>query len=155
MALTKRDLEQLEAVLREDGVAAVVDLLNKRVRHRYTGIYELKSKQLSCAVLIDKQNEATPEALAVVPLEHSFCQFVFRDQQFRTSDSREEPRLDGHVFQQVVLSYHGVPLLLQSGAFFGSLCHFDVEALPLSDDEFENLQQVAQMLTPYLTAKGV
>ncbi|MEZ0238148.1 MAG: hypothetical protein ACAH06_08805 [Methylophilaceae bacterium] len=144
----------MEAALREGGVAALVGLLNDRVPHRYTGAYELDANLLRCEVLIDKLHEPTPAEFLVNPLEDSYCQFAFRDQKFRTNDSRKEPKLDGHKLQQVVLSYHGIPLLYPTGAVFGSLCHFDFEALPLSDDEFEITQQVSRMITPYLKLKG-
>lgn len=152
--LAKLDRDQFEAALRDRGVTALARLLNQRVPHCYKGIFELKANKLTCEVLIDKLNEATPDELAVVPFEHGFCQFTFGEEIFRTTDARDESMLNGHKYQQVVLSYHGVQLLFRSGEIFGSLCHFDFEALSLSDDEFENLQLMARMMTLHLSAKG-
>ena len=45
--------------------------------------------------LYDKMGEITPEFLAEVPCEKSFCQFVIRDGLFRTADSAMDSRLDG------------------------------------------------------------
>lgn len=151
MSLTKLDQLRLEAVLRTDGIAAAVQLLNERVPHRCSAVYALRKNVLTCTVLVDKRNEATPESLAAVPLDDSFCQFAFRDQSFRTDDAPADTRLDGNPFQKIVISYHGVPLMKASGELYGSLCHFDFDAKPLDDDEFLSLQQAARLFSPLLT----
>lgn len=147
------DHDLLESTLRAGGIEAVVRLLNDRVPHRYTGVYQLAGNVLRCEMLYDKQHEVMPELLAAVPLEDSFCQFVFRDQGFRTSDARDDTRLDGHRYQQVMLSYHGVPLLDASGALFGSLCHFDFQGQSLTDEEFENMKRASRSMAPFLPSR--
>ena len=150
--MSTSDLDQalLESTLRAGGIEAGVRLLNARVPHRYTGVYQLTGNVLKCKALYDKQHEVIPELLAAAPLEDSFCQFVFRDQGFQTGDARGDTRLTGHRYQQVVLSYHGVPLLDAAGALYGSLCHFDFQGLPLTDDEFENMKQASRLLSSFL-----
>jgi GAF domain-containing protein len=91
-----------------------------------------------------------PDFLLVVPFRHSFCQFVLRDQAFRTEDSRLDKRLDGHPYQGVVISYHSVPLTTGEGALWGTMSHFDMVAHPLPDGEFELLQQAALALQGHL-----
>lgn len=150
MSTSDLDQAQLAATLRAGGIEAGVRLLNARVPHRYTGIYRLAGNVLQCQALYDKQHEVMPELLAAVPLEDSFCQFVLRDQGFQTGDARDDVRLSGHRYQQVILSYHGVPLLDASGALYGSLCHFDFQGLPLTDDEFENMKQASRLLSSFL-----
>jgi len=142
--------ELLLATLQQRGVADVLRGLNARVPHRYTGIYRLRDGLLTNIFLHDKQGEATPTALAVVPLDISFCQFVFRDQLFRTDNSTEDHRLDGNPFQGQVLAYHGVPLVDGSGELYGSLCHFDLEPWGISDEEFAHLQLAATLMPEFL-----
>ena len=43
-----------------------------------------------------------------------------------------------------MVSYHGVPIV-SGGNIWGTLCHFDVAAQPLTDDEFELLQKAAAL----------
>jgi GAF domain-containing protein len=91
-----------------------------------------------------------PEFLKVVPFEHSFCQFVLRDGIFLTSDSAADRRLDGHPYQGVMVTYHGVPLLDNPGELFGTMCHFDVVSYELPDAELELLRLAARELPRYL-----
>ena len=142
--------ELLLVTLRQGGVSEALRELNARVPHRYTGIYRLRDGLLTNIFLHDKQGEATPTALAIVPLDISFCQFVFRDQLFRTDNSAEDKRLDGNPFQGQVMAYHGVPLVDGSGELYGSLCHFDLQPWGISDEEFEHLQVAALLMPEFL-----
>ncbi|CAN7639790.1 GAF domain-containing protein [Variovorax sp. LjRoot290] len=67
-----------------------------------------------------------------------------------TDDSAADPRLEGHPYQGVVVSYHSVPLVTAAGELWGTLSHFDMASLPLSDDEFELLQSAARLLPSFL-----
>jgi GAF domain-containing protein len=70
------------------------------------------------------------------------AQFAIRDGSFRTNDSAADPRLDGHPYQGVMVSYHGVPIMM-NGEIWGTMCHFDLAKLPLAEDEFELLRDAA------------
>jgi GAF domain-containing protein len=118
--------------------------------HRYTAIYQLRGLQLKNIGLYDKSGEIKPEHLDEVAFEASFCQFVLRDGLFRTENSASDNRLDGHPYQGVMLSYHGVPLLDDAGRLYGSLCHFDVTQHLLPDEDFEFLQRAARVLPAFL-----
>ena len=136
------------------GLTAGLTGLNGRVPHRYTAVYQLDHETLRNIELVDKVGEARPDYLAAVPLGTSFCQFVLREGAFLTSDSGHDHRLDGHPYQGVMVSYHGVPVLDTEGELYGSLCHFDVSEQPLSAAEFEHLQGVASAIAPYLKSQG-
>ena len=143
--------DALLTTLREGGIPAALELLNARVPHRYTGIYRLHDGLLTNTHLHDKQGLATPNGLATVPLDDSFCQFVFRDESFRVDNSSDERRLDGNPFQGKVIAYHGVPLMAVGvGELHGSLCHFDMEPWGISDAEFANLQLAATLIPAFL-----
>jgi GAF domain-containing protein len=141
----KRNIAQFKATLESQGIDAALEFLNDGVPHRYSAIYRLGGGTLKNLVIFDKAGEARPEFLAEVPFETSFCQFVIRDGVFRTSDSATDRRLDGHPYQGVMVSYHGVPVVLD-GEIWGTMCHFDVEVLPLDDDEFNLLRDAAALL---------
>lgn len=138
-------------VCARSGVAAVLVELNRRVPHRYTAAYRLDGGTLLRNVeLVDKKNEVRPEYLAQVPLETSFCQFVLRHGRFLTSDSSKDDRLNGHPYKGVMMAYHGVPITDDSGALLGTLCHFDVQSQPFTDEEFAHIEAVAKVIHPFL-----
>lgn len=133
---------------------AGLDFLNARVNHRFTGVYRLEEGKFHNVYLHDKLGEATPEFLQVVPLQDSFCQFVLRDGFFCTFNTSLDARLDGHKYQGILNTYCGVPLLNNQGELYGTLCHFDEHACPLSDEEFVFLQRAAAVLPRYLLRKS-
>lgn len=143
-------LKSLRAVLAESGLQAGLKYLNDPLVHRYTGVFRLNNGAFRNVDLFDKQGEVMPEFLAEVPLTESFCQFVLRDGIFCTDNSADDARLDGHKYQGVLLTYHGVPVLDDQGELFGTLCHFDAEARGLSDEDFDLLQRPARIIPPYL-----
>nr|WP_315235648.1 guanylate cyclase [uncultured Albidiferax sp.] len=152
---TLRSLDALTATVQTDGAAAAVQYLNAGVPHRFTGLYLLEDGVMRNLLLYDKAGEIRPTYLAEVPLETSFCQFVLRDGVFTTSDSAIDARLDGHPYQGVMVSYHGVPWQTSDGEIGGTLCHFDLRSLELNDAEFALLQQAAQLLPAYLPTSPV
>ena len=147
------DMPEVQAVLAlcdQQGLGAALAELNRRVAHRYTALYRLDGEYLQNIELYDKASEQRPDFLAKVPLSHSFCQYVLRDGSFLTSDSGADDRLDGHPYKGVMVSYHGVPVVNEEGGLVGSLCHFDIEAQPLADDEFRRLQAVGRRIARYV-----
>lgn len=145
-----RDLKKFSSFLATDGPEAALAYLNAGVPHRYSAVYRFAGPMLRNVLIHDKEGQMRPEYLAAVPFDQSFCQFVLRDSSFRTDDSSADPRLDGHPYQGIVVSYHSVPLLTDSGELWGTLSHFDMAPLPLSDDEFELLQSAAKLLPGFL-----
>jgi GAF domain-containing protein len=145
-----RNLQSFSAVLHANGPAAALAYLNEGVPHRYTSVYRFAGLKLQNVLLHDKAGEMRPDYLVTVPFDQSYCQYVRRDSAFRTSDSSADRRLDGHPYQGVVVSYHSVPLVTAAGELWGTLSHFDMVALPLSDDEFELLQAAAKVLPEFL-----
>lgn len=137
-----------------DGLEAGLRELNARVPHRYTGVYRFEGDLMRNLALVDKAGEARPEHLAAVPFQDSFCQYVLREGEFRSGDTATDHRLDGHVYQGVLLSYHGVPVLDDSGQLFGSLCHFDPASKELNDTEFATMQRVARVIPAFLRSRS-
>jgi GAF domain-containing protein len=144
------DRASLDEALRTGGLQRALNFLNRRVEHRYTAIYRLRSGVLHNACLEDKRDEMRPEYLAAVPLDVSFCQFVLRDGLFETSNSASDRRLDGHPYQGAMIAYTGVPLVDVSGELVGTICHFDVTERTLADTEFQLLQLAARILPEHV-----
>lgn len=147
-------LEAYKALLEATGPAGLA-FLNARVPHRYTAVYRLDGAVLRNVHLFDKEGVVTPDFLETVPLQDSFCQFVMRDGGFTCNDTAGDRRLDGHKYQGVMGSYHGLPLLDNHGELYGTLCHFDTERHALPDEEFALLQKVARVLPAYLNKRPV
>lgn len=145
-----RTLEDLRAALAHGGPTAALEYLNKGVAHRYTAMYRFDGELLRNVLLCDKLDQVRPDFLLAVPFEHSFCQFVRRDQAFRTEDSRQDRRLDGNPYQGVVISYHSVPLTRDDGSLWGTLSHFDMHSVPLPDEEFQLLESAGRLLASHL-----
>jgi GAF domain-containing protein len=137
-----RSVETFSDALVSSGPSAALGYLNEGVAHRYSAVYRLCGRLLVNVALHDKLGHITPDFLAEVPFEASFCQFVVRDGLFRTDNSGDDARLNGHPYQGVVVSYHGSPIMWH-GEIWGSMCHFDLEVMPLPETEFELLKAAA------------
>lgn len=147
-------MASVRAALLASGVFAGLQALNAGVPHRYSGIFKLDGDFLRNTHIFDKLGEATPEGLETVVLKDSFCQIVLRDGFFLTSNTGKDHRLDYSPYQNIVLSYHGVPILGNSGELFGTLCHFDMAEQQISDEEFMCLQEAGRMFAPLLCKGG-
>lgn len=77
----------------------------------------------------------------------SYCVFVRdRGRAFATSDSLQDARVRGHPKRREVQSYCGVPLRDTNGEMFGTICHFDFRAIPISDENVELMEAIAPLL---------
>ncbi|APW39633.1 hypothetical protein RD110_22490 [Rhodoferax koreense] len=144
------ELERFKDTLKTGGLKAGLAALNDRVAHRYTAAFRFTGQSMRAVEFHDKAAEPKPDVFDEVPIGDSFCQFVMRNGQFRTGNSALDHRLNGHAYQGVLLSYHGVPLLDNAGELFGTLCHFDFSAEGMTDDEFLFFQKAARLLPPHL-----
>jgi len=145
-------LAKLERVLREQGVVAMLRILNARAPHRFTGIYRYEPTILRNVHLVDAFDPAL-ERGDDVALEDAYCVLLAEG---RTSiafgdvvDAPCAPRL-----ASPVMSYCGVLLVTAAGAPFGSLCHFDVKRCERADSEIHLLEAVAPMIMSALESRG-
>ncbi|SCK16029.1 hypothetical protein VAR608DRAFT_1048 [Variovorax sp. HW608] len=145
-----RSVEAFRDVLRSAGVEEALAWLNSGVPHRFSAIYRFEGALLRNEFLFDKKGAAPPAYLLAVPFEVSFCQFALRDGSFRTDNSAVDERLREHPYRGVVVSYHSVPLMTPDGDVWGTISHFDTEAIHLVDEEFELLKAAALELPAFL-----
>lgn len=148
-----QSLSLVRETLRSAGLQTALQILNDRVPHRFTAVYQLNGELMRNIAIVDKAGEVVPEHLLAVPLTSSFCQFVLRDGFFNLHGNQDE-RLEGHPYQGVVESYVGVPLSRDGNVLIGTFCHFDFPPRTISDEEFAFMQQVAKELPPYVVQPG-
>ena len=146
-----RTFDAMKAALDAGDLVAALKVLNDRVVQRYSAVYRLTSdRRLENVAFVDKLAMPYPEHLLAVPYGMSFCQFTFAHGEFRTSDSSMDRRLDGHPYKGQVNSYHAVSIVGDDGDIMGTICHFDMDAAPLADEDFKLLQAAARVLSTYL-----
>jgi len=148
--MTLRSVDAFMEVVRGSGVEAALAWLNAGVPHRFSAIYRFEGALLRNEFLVDKKDAVPPAYLLAVPFEVSFCRFALRDGAFRTDNSAVDERLLGHPYRGVVVSYHSVPVMTRYGDLWGTLSHFDTEAIRLDDGEFELLKAAAAALPAFL-----
>ena len=144
--------DKMTDALKRDGLVAALKVLNDRVPHRYSAVYRLAPDgYLVIVAFVDKQCEPCPSFLLSVHHDVSFCQFTIKHEGgFRTNNSAEDKRLDGHPYQGLVNSYHAAPFMSTDGRVKGTICHFDKAAMPLSDEDFELLRLASRVFPLHL-----
>lgn len=147
-----RIFDAMKAALDAGDLRAALKVLNDRVVQRYSAVYRTTpERRLENVAFFDKLQMPYPEHLLAVPYGMSFCQFTFAHGEFRTSDSSMDARLDGHPYKGLVNSYHAVPIVDEDGEITGTICHFDLDAGPLDDEDFVLLQRAARALGAHLS----
>jgi GAF domain-containing protein len=144
-------LTALQRALDEGGLRAGLELLNKRVPHRFTVVYRFDGQAFYGVIVVDKQNDP-PDLFNKVPFVDSFCRYTVDEGVFKTADSVRDCRLDGHIHQANVQSYIGLPLTDGVGDLYGTFCHLDFVPHEISEDEFAFMQKAAWRLAKYVPA---
>jgi hypothetical protein len=146
-----RTFDAMTAALEAGDWVAALKLLNDRIVQRYSAVYRLTpDRRLENVAFVDKLDMPYPEHLRAVPYGMSFCQFTFAHGEFQTSDSSMDRRLDGHPYKGLVNSYHAVQLVGDDGETTGTVCHFDLDAAPLADEDFVLLKRAARAIQVHL-----
>ena len=138
-------------LLATGGLAAALCYLNGRTRFRFTGVYRAEPPFLRNVCLFDRENPALNLSGDVCLLEDTYCARVCRDEHpFLVADSSRDPCLETHVARERVQSYCGVPIRLDTGRLWGTLCHYDVRPRLLPNAEIEVLERVATLIGAYV-----
>jgi len=133
-------------LLRGRGVRAALQFLNSISNHRFTAVFRFEGDTLRNLHLIDRENSKI-ERCPDLPVVDSYCVYVrSAAKPFVINDSLDDDRVEGHLKQQIVRSYCGVPLLDENGELFGTICHFDFKPIPFTAEEAFLLDEI----TPYL-----
>ena len=143
-------------VLSSDGVLAALQLLNRRTRFRFTGLYRVEPLLLRNIHLFDRENPNLNVSGTVSPLTVGYCGIACATAApFVTSDAREDHRLESHPARESMISYCGVPIRSRSGIPWGTLCHFDLRPRLAPPGEATHLETVAPIFAAWLTAEGL
>lgn len=155
MLMNSTALSDLQDLLDAHGLHAGLLFLNARVPHRYTAVYRLSEEYLRRLDFVDKEG-GLGEATATVPFTDSFCELAVRQGHLLVTDSSADARLRDQPNPFMMGSYVGLPLATTgSGALYGTLCHYDTCAHPLSDAELVFLQQASERLTRFCLRVGM
>lgn len=139
-------LAEMRVVHQRAGTRAVLQYLNSLTAHRFTALYRFDDDMLQNLYFFDR-NQPDMQTCPTIPVMASYCIFVrTRRQTFVTLDSLEDERVSGHCKRFEVRSYCGVPLVDENGQMFGTICHFDVQPLPISNENVALMEAVAQLL---------
>lgn len=146
--MAARSLEAFNFKLQKIGATAAIAYLNEGVAHRFTGAYRIRDEWLCNVLLHDKTGGVSSEHLALAEMTDSFCHLSLRN-------SHSEPRhlacgtSPNENVSFAPLFYHAVPLQGRNGDLWGTLCHFDLVPICISDDEFDLLNRAARHLATY------
>lgn len=145
----------IEDLLESEGVHAALRYLNSRASHRFTGIYRVDAPTLRNLRLFDRENPMLRVG-SDTPMRETYCSLVAASgEPFATADSRADPRLREHPARDSTLAYSGVPLRDETGATWGTLCHFDILPRPVPEEEIAVLEAVAPRILSALREEEV
>jgi len=141
-------------LLRDRGLHAALGYLNARMRYRFTGLYHAEPPLLHNIGLFDRENPDVDPSGAVTQLDETYCAITCATAKpFVTADASSDTRLEMHAARDSILCYAGVPVRLESGRMWGSLCHFDLRPRLLSTGELAALGTVAPVVAEWLSMR--
>lgn len=121
------------ATLASAGVTAVLSLLNRRTRFRFTGMYQADHPVLRNVALFDRENPALLLAGGTIPL------------------AGIRSAVAGSAAPCASRSYAVAPIRMRSGREWGALCHFDFRPRLLPSTELAILHGAAALVAVWLT----
>jgi GAF domain-containing protein len=154
MMTTSTALANLQDVLDARGLQAGLLFLNARVPHRFTSVYRLSDQRLRRLSFVDKEGGLGAET-EDVPFKDSFCEVAVREGHLVVTDLPTDARLHDQPNPLMLGSYVGLPLSRGPGVLYGTFCHYDTCAHPLSDDELVFLEQASQLLARFCLRPGM
>jgi hypothetical protein len=148
------ELSALQQALDEQGLHAALAYLNSRTPFRFTGVYRFDGDTLRNVCLFDRWSPAARQG-ADAPMAQTFCAIVAQHPEgLQVDDGRSDERFPW-MADNAVISYCGTLLRDQTGAAFGTLCHFDVQRCQPSHQELALLQGAAPLVVRHLQDAGI
>ena len=137
---------EIKKILRNEGVRAALIFVNHLTEHRFSALYQFQNDILRNLYFYDREYPET-ETTDEIPVTASYCVFL-RDSGllFHTSDALRDERVRTHPKREQLQSYCGVPVLDSEGKLFGSVCHFDIKARVIADEDVDLMEAVALLL---------
>jgi hypothetical protein len=142
----KSVVEKFRAILKSDGLRAAIRWLNQGVPYRFTAIFAFDGDMLRNLCLVDKEDELVTTC-ADLPITESYCIYVRSSMRpFGVEESRKDKRVEGHPKRSSLQCYYGIPLFSREGDLLGTVCHFDIEPIRVTDDIAITLDDVAPLI---------
>ncbi|MDQ4079354.1 MAG: GAF domain-containing protein [Gemmatimonadota bacterium] len=144
-------VDEVGRLLKTAGVLAALGYLNARVRFRYTGIFHPEPPMLRNVSLFDRENPRLNVSGNVIPLVSGYCGIVYSTNgSFATPNAQRDPRLCSHPARSSMRSYAGVPISVDDGSAWGTLCHFDMRPRVIPPTELPLLELVAPFFADWV-----
>lgn len=144
-------IRRLGAMLRRDGIHALLEALNRRTRFRFTGVFQVSPPHLRNIHLFDRENPWLNVSGDITSLDIGYCGITCGSgQPFHTRDARRDPRLRSHPARCSMISYVGVPIRSGGGIAWGTLCHFDMRPRLIPVAEMPVLTATSALLTEWV-----
>jgi GAF domain-containing protein len=117
--------------------------LNAKVPYRYTAVFAFEGETLHNICLVDKENTDITSC-GDQPITGSYCIYIHRSgERFSVEDASQDRRVGDHPKRKSYQCYYGIPLLAPDGKLLGTVCHFGVSPLPVTEDMVTALDDLA------------
>ena len=151
-SVVELDDARIAQLIAERDMRALLGALNAATPYRYTSVIRFVNGKLESVWTFDRTNQDVDSFTPDLPITASYCSFV-RDANapYSITDSMTDDRVGGHPKRESLRAYCAVPLVRSDGSSFGTLCHYDEAAQPLSSSVVGAMERVARLLTPALS----
>ncbi len=120
--------------------------LNDRVPYRFTAIFAFDGDLLRNILLVDKENPSITNC-PDQPIMDSYCIYIRRSSEsFTLTEARLDPRVEGHPKRNSLQCYYGIPLFGAGGNLLGTVCHFDVAPVRVTEEVVSALDDLAALI---------
>ncbi len=140
------------SILADAGLSKAISYLNSLTPFRFTGIYRFDGLDIVNVLLFDREGDPAPEGTRS-RVADTYCLWIQETLSVvRMSNSMSDPRARDHAKREDVRSYCGGPIIDDAGNLFGTICHFDYVAHPISNAAMPTLAAVAPLLAKAVSA---
>ena len=152
--MTQTALDQLCFLVAEGRLRNALETLNLRSGCRFTAFFRFSDADLRNLLIVDRQDAYAP-TMTAAPIEQTYCAFVQQSHDgFLVDDAADDRRLVGHPKRLTVRTYAGFPVWA-GNTLFGTLCHFDHDAVELDADALALTRAFAAALDPQVALAGL
>lgn len=143
---------KFSAILAGSGLSPAIRYLNSLTPFRFTGVYRCEGLDIVNILLFDREGDPVPEGSRSRGAD-TYCLWIQETLSVvRMSNSMSDPRARNHARREDVRSYCGGPIFDDAGSLFGTICHFDYVAHPISTAAMPALTAVAPLLAKAVIA---
>lgn len=120
--------------------------LNNRVPYRFTAIFAFDGDMLHNVCLVDKSNPEISRC-SDQPITESYCMYIHRTSQtFSVEEAPMDERVAAHPKRKSFQCYYGIPLFDSNGKMLGTVCHFDLMPVRVTEEVATVLDDLAPVI---------